>query len=409
VTERTSDGRDARSLVDVIVVAAGSSSRMGGIDKLWTDVAGQPLLGRTLAAVAAAPEVARVVLVVARDRVATATAAEWLPDCVRAVVPGGASRHESVRAGFEALEELDGSDLAGDAVVLVHDAARPFVTPGLIAAVAAAAREHGAAIPVLPVAETLKRVVDGTIESTIDRNGVATAQTPQGVRRQLLRSALGRRFADAERTWTDEAGLLEACRIAVHAIPGEATNVKVTLPADLQRAESVFGGRAPGAAAVATRIGLGHDRHSFGPGEPLLLGGVEFAGVPRLFGHSDGDVVLHAVADALLGAAALGDLGRLFPADDRTPRGVASSALLNTVVERVAAAGYRPLSVDITIVAARPRLGDRLDQIASSVATLVGVDPGAVAVKASTGNLDGMEGAGRGISAQAIALLERTR
>ncbi|HEY0443560.1 MAG TPA: 2-C-methyl-D-erythritol 2,4-cyclodiphosphate synthase [Candidatus Limnocylindrales bacterium] len=426
MTARGSDREAAESTVDVIVVAAGASRRMGGVDKLWVDVAGEPLLARTLQAVAASPAVTRIVLVVAADRVAAATEAAWLPESVVSIVAGGGSRHDSVRAGFEALEQLDagrvgGSARAGDApvdvddgVVLVHDAARPFVTTALIAAVAAAAARYGAAIPVLPVAETLKRVVDGRVDSTIDREGVATAQTPQGVRRGILRSALAGAPAAADRTWTDEAALLEACRIAVHAIPGEATNVKVTLPADLQRAEAVFGGgrRGEDAAAVgnaAARVGLGHDRHSFGPGEPLLLGGVAFPGVPRLFGHSDGDVALHAVADALLGAASLGDLGRLFPADARTPRGSASSSLLTAVVERVAAAGYRPRSVDVTIVAARPRLADRLDEMAATIAALLGLPTNAVAVKASTGNLDGMEGAGRGISAQAVALLDPAR
>jgi 2-C-methyl-D-erythritol 2,4-cyclodiphosphate synthase len=173
----------------------------------------------------------------------------------------------------------------------------------------------------------------------------------------------------------------------------------VTLPADLDGAAAILGVARP-------RVGYGDDSHPFGPGEPLALGGLDFPGAPRLAGHSDGDVVLHAVADALLGAAGLDDLGRLFPADARTPEGIASAELLAAVVDRVATAGLRPAHVDVTIVGARPRLGDRLDAMADRLAALLRVDRDRVNLKASTGNLDGMEGAGRGISARAVATLE---
>ena len=168
---------------------------------------------------------------------------------------------------------------------------------------------------------------------------------------------------------------------------------------------------SPRPAGVAARnaaplVGIGRDEHFFGPGRPLAIGGIEIAAAPRLYGHSDGDVALHAVADALLGAAALGDLGRLFPADARTPRGIPSAELIAQVVARVARAGLRPLSVDLTIVGARPRLADRLDDMRARIADLLHVDLGRVNVKASTGNLAGMEGAGRGISAHAIVVVE---
>jgi len=157
------------------------------------------------------------------------------------------------------------------------------------------------------------------------------------------------------------------------------------------------------------RTGFGHDSHPFGPGSPLALGGVVVDGAPRLHGHSDGDVALHAVADALLGAAGLGDLGRLFPADTRTPKGIASSELLRAVVAKLRDAGYRPSSIDLTVVGARPRLGDRLDAMRDTIASLLELPPAAINVKASTGNLSGMEGAGRGISARAIAQVEVAR
>ena len=153
------------------------------------------------------------------------------------------------------------------------------------------------------------------------------------------------------------------------------------------------------------RVGLGVDSHTFGPGEPLRLGGIEITGAPRLSGHSDGDVALHALADALLGGAGLGDLGRLYPADGRTPEGIASAELVRDVVGRLAAAGWRVATADLTIVGARPRLGGHLDEMRTAIATLLGLDAASVSVKASTGNLSGDPGAGRGILAQAIATL----
>jgi 2-C-methyl-D-erythritol 4-phosphate cytidylyltransferase/2-C-methyl-D-erythritol 2,4-cyclodiphosphate synthase len=393
---------------DAIVVAAGSSSRMGGPDKVAHEIGGRPILAWAIDALAAVSSVERIVVVVAPDRIGAVRGAKWLAPSVVAVVAGGARRHESVAAGLAALDGLKGSGVPGsraaDRVVLVHDGARPLASPALVAAVLAAAVEHGAAIPVLPVAETVKRVEDDRVVATVDRTSLATAQTPQGIRRGLLHDAFARFPPGGTDTWTDEAALLEACRIAVHAVPGEATNFKVTLPADLDRAEAALLGATPAGMA---RVGFGTDRHPFGPGRPLALGGVEIESGFRLHGHSDGDVALHAVADALLGAAGLGDLGRHFPADASTPRGIASSALLAEIVSRVAAAGYRPAGVDLTIVAARPRLAPLLDSMADAIASLLDVPRDRVNVKASTGNLDGMEGAGRGIAAHAVASLAR--
>lgn len=390
--------------VDAVVVAAGRSERMGGFDKLEADLAGRPLLARALEAMAASAAVERIVLVARPERIEALAAAPWLPPRTVAVVPGGARRQESVAAGLAALDRLDGGEeAAAERVVLVHDAARPFVPPTLVEAVARAADLHGAAIPVVPVADTVKRVREGRIVETIDRSELALAQTPQGFRRRLLAEAYRQHPPDGAWTWTDEAALLEAARIPVHAVPGDPRNRKVTVPADLEWAAAEVGRPA---ASCRHRIGLGADRHPFGPGGPLVLGGVTIEGAPRLHGHSDGDVALHAVADALLGAAGLGDLGRLFPAGPDTPAGVASTALLTEVVRRVGASGLRARSLDLTIVGRRPWLGPHLPAMRSAIAELCGLDPAAVSVKASTGNLDGMEGAGRGMSALAIVLLE---
>jgi 2-C-methyl-D-erythritol 4-phosphate cytidylyltransferase/2-C-methyl-D-erythritol 2,4-cyclodiphosphate synthase len=420
--------------IEAVLVAAGSSSRMGGTDKLGADLAGRSVLRWSLEALADGGA-ERIVVVTSVARIAEIAAAEWLPDSVVAVVAGGERRQESVAAGIAALAEIAaeaaaaaGADLAAarpaaptpapDPVILVHDAARPLATAALVRSVAEAAARHGAAIPVLAVTETLKRLDGDRVGATVDRSDVVVAQTPQGALRSLFDRAYASHAPDGPETYTDEASLLEACRIPVHAISGEATNIKVTVPVDLQRARAMLDqGLVPGRpasgmagaglelpATFATgRIGLGADSHPFGPGGPLVLGGLTIEGAPRLSGHSDGDVALHAVADALLGAAGLGDLGRHFPADSRTPRGIDSRELLGTVAARVRAAGWRPVNVDMTIVGARPRLASLLPRMGDAIAFILGMDATAVNVKASTGNLGGSEGAGRSISASAVA------
>jgi 2-C-methyl-D-erythritol 4-phosphate cytidylyltransferase/2-C-methyl-D-erythritol 2,4-cyclodiphosphate synthase len=374
-----------------------------GTDKLLAPIGGRPLLAHTLAALVAAPGVGALVVVTTPDRRRRLDEGGWVPrDRPVAFAEGGDRRQDSVRQGVGALEALV-PDPDGRRVVLIHDGARPLVSTALVAAVAEAAAEHGAAIPIVPLGDTIKRISDGRIESTLDRSTLGAAQTPQGVRRGLLRAALASPVA-GDGNWTDEAALLEACRIPVHAIPGDPDNIKVTVPADLARAAARL---AP--ADIARRTGIGHDSHPFGPGMPLRLGGIDIERAPRLYGHSDGDVVLHALADALLGAAGLGDLGRMFPAGPTTPSGVDSRALLAAVLERLEQAGWHPAAADLTIVAARPRLTHHLEAIRASVAAALGVDLAAVNIKASTGNLDGSEGAGRAMSTLALTTIEAAR
>jgi 2-C-methyl-D-erythritol 4-phosphate cytidylyltransferase/2-C-methyl-D-erythritol 2,4-cyclodiphosphate synthase len=332
---------------------------------------------------------------VAPDRVAELGAASWLPPATT-LVPGADRRQESVAAG---VAEIERGGPPPERVLLIHDGARPAVRADLVTRTIDAVATYGAAIPIVPVVETLKRLDGDLVGGTVDRDGLGAAQTPQGVRLGLLRAAYERYPPDGPVAFTDEAALLEACTIPVHVVPGQLDNLKVTYPLDLARAAVALG-------VPAARIGFGDDAHPFGSGSPLVLGGIEIAGAPRLHGHSDGDVVLHAVASAMLGAAGLPDLGRRFPADERTPRGVASGALVADVLEGLRAAGLAPVRVDLTIVGARPRLADHLDTIRDRIAELLGLDPRAVAVKASTGNLAGPEGAGRGISARALVTLE---
>ena len=270
-------------------------------------------------------------------------------------------------------------------------------------------RDPGRARDRHPQAHRRRRVAE-----TVDRSTLASAQTPQGARASLLREAFERFPPSGPQAWTDEAALLEACEIPVHALPGEPTNLKVTVPADLARVDVALAqssGRDADrlAGASADRVGTGLDSHPFGPGAPLVLGGIEIAGAPRLHGHSDGDVALHAIADALLGAAGLGDLGRLFPgrpgdaAGDREPR----AARRRRRAFRRGGARPAPARRDdrrrTTATGPAPRRDARRDR------GHVGIEPTAVSVKASTGNLGGDEGAGRSMSALAVAVLGRTR
>jgi 2-C-methyl-D-erythritol 4-phosphate cytidylyltransferase / 2-C-methyl-D-erythritol 2,4-cyclodiphosphate synthase len=392
----------ARDHADVVVVAAGASQRFG-TDKLDIDVGGRPLLAWTIDRLASSELVDAIVVVTSTDRVDRTRDAPWLSPKVVEVVAGGKRRQDSVAAGIGAVAALAtrGPDHDEDRIVLVHDGARPLVTSALIASVISAVRAFGAAVPMLPIAETVKRVgPDGAILETLDRTALAAAQTPQGARLSLFNRALHAQSPHGRHEFTDEAALLEACRIGVHAIPGDEHNFKVTLPGDMARVEAILSPTFRNG-----RTGFGSDSHPFGPGTGLALGGLLIDGAPALYGHSDGDVLLHAVADALLGAAGLGDLGRIFPAGPSTPGGIDSAALLSDVVGRVAVAGYEVANLDCTIVGARPRLAGWLPAMGERVASLVGVESTAVNVKASTGNLDGMEGAGRGISASAVAVL----
>jgi 2-C-methyl-D-erythritol 4-phosphate cytidylyltransferase/2-C-methyl-D-erythritol 2,4-cyclodiphosphate synthase len=361
---------------------------MGGVDKLAEPLLGKPLLAWSVEALTAASTVDRVVVVAREDRVTELAAAEWLRG-VR-VVAGGAQRSDSVRAGL--------AETSAD-LVLIHDGARPLASPALADAVAFAAAEHGAAIPVIPVADSLKRVGGVRLQSSVDREGLVRAQTPQAVRRELLVAAFERA---ARASYTDEAALLEAAGVTVATVPGEATNIKVTEQADLDIVRAIVRGRAD------ERIGFGEDVHAFGPGDGLRLGGQEIAGAPRLYGHSDGDVVLHALATAIVSACGLGDLGRIFPSSDPTTAGISSVDLLSEATKRADEAGWRVSHAQLSVVGARPKLGPaRLDAMRDGIASMLGNPSESVAISASTGNLSGPEGAGRVIRATALVTVHR--
>lgn len=412
-----------------ILVAAGRGERMGGErPKAFLPLGGQPMLLKAALAFEAAPPVDALVAVVPAEEIAAAEAILAGIGKLRAVVRGGARRQDSVLEGLkQAPEGFDG-------IVLVHDAARPLVEVALIEAVVAAARESGAALPVLGLVDTVKRVRDGRIRETLDRSELAAAQTPQGFRYALLARAYEEALRDRI-TITDEAAAVERLGQAVVAVPGSPRNRKITTPEDLAWAEAALGpfdpesgsppldepgftpgdttrrkgqsegSEAKGLAARRYRVGSGFDAHRLVPGRPLILGGVTVPYDRGLEGHSDGDCVLHAVCDALLGAAAAGDLGRYFPSPDPRWKGVSSLVFIEEVVRIVSGRGYVVENVDVTVVAEAPILGPYLEGIGLSLSRCLGIPAGGVCVKAKSMDGLGPVGRGEGITAQATVLL----
>ncbi len=375
------------SIADAVVVAAGSSRRMGGGDKLELTIAGRPILRRTVESLAAAPEIDRLIVVTSSERVDELRGSSWLGPLGATVVAGGRRRQDSVAAGVRA---------ASAEIVLVHDGARPFVSNALISRVVDGVLRHGAAIPALPVVDALKQAQGELIGASVDRTGLYRAQTPQGARRQLLLAA-AEAFANGDEDIPDEADLLARHGVPVAIVAGDADNIKVTLPEDLALARRLAG------EGATPRVALGTDSHPFGPEAGLRLGGLLIEAAPRLQGHSDGDAALHALCDALLAVSGGGDLGRLFPSGEGRTRGIDSRELVTEVMRQFLQSGSALTSIDLTILGARPRLGGaRLDLMADNVASLTGLERTRVSVKAATANLSGDEGAGRVISASCL-------
>ncbi|MGH2428619.1 MAG: 2-C-methyl-D-erythritol 2,4-cyclodiphosphate synthase [Candidatus Limnocylindria bacterium] len=392
-----------------ILVAAGRSSRMG-TDKLWIDLWGRPTWRWSLDTLLAAPDLLRVALTVPPDVVDRYSAA--LPPACEGrclVVPGGEVRADSVIAGIWALTGAGHDD---ETLVLVHDAARPAVTLELVERVAAAASE-GAAIPVVPVRDSLKRVRHERVAGSVEREEVAAAQTPQAARLGALRAAIEEAHAWG-RPITDDAGALAAAGVSVRTVPGEPANVKLTEPEDVAAVRGVLAARAtpliaPGSSAEirsGARCGIGFDAHRLVEGRPMRLGGVDFPDEQRgPEGHSDGDAALHALIDALLGAAGLGDVGIMFPPGEDAWAGADSADLLARTVVRLRESGWAPASVDLAIVAPHPSIAARREELVARIGGLLGIAPSAVSVKGSTSDGLGFSGAD-GVAAWAVAGVE---
>ena len=381
--------------VAAVVVAAGQGLRAGGeIPKQFRRIAGETLLERALSAFAEASEVTFVQPVIRPDDVNLVRRLTRGMNVLEPVA-GGATRQASVRAGLEAL-----ASCAPD-IVLVHDAARPFASASLITRAIAAAEKTGAAIPALPVTDTVKRIDSaGTIEATLDRNSIRLVQTPQAFAFPVLFDAHRRALAQGRNDFTDDAALAEWAGIKVSVFAGEPGNIKFTTPEDFARAEAI---QSAGLGDVRTGSGL--DVHAFGPGDHVTLGGIRIPHIQALTGHSDADVALHALTDAILGALADGDIGAHFPPSDPQWRGASSDRFLTFAVERVRARGGRIAHLDLTIVCEAPRIGEHRDRMRANIANLAGIRIERVGVKATTSEKLGFTGRGEGIAAYATATI----
>ncbi|HYT65442.1 MAG TPA: 2-C-methyl-D-erythritol 4-phosphate cytidylyltransferase [Vicinamibacterales bacterium] len=384
--------------VSAIIAAAGAGRRVGAAKpKQMLDIGGGSMLQHTLRAFLAHPRITEVIVVLPEG---VTTLALTGVDAARVqamrTVVGGARRQDSVANAFERV------DAASD-VVLVHDAARPFVTASLIDRTIDAASTHGAAIAALQARDTVKRVAEGVITDTIPRETVYLAQTPQAFRREVLAAAIevGRAGVEA----TDEAALAERAGYKVHVVDGDPANVKITTSEDLDAARQ----RAGSTPSALQRVGTGYDNHRLVEGRPLIIAGVTIPSDRGALGHSDADVACHAAIDAILGAAGLGDIGGHFPDTDPRWKGADSIALLRETSRIVASAGYRVINLDVTVILERPKIKDAIAQMRERLAGALGIDPSQVSVKGKTN--EGMDAVGRGeaIAAHAVALLSEWR
>jgi len=393
--------------VTAIIAAGGRGQRFGGArPKQMLALDSRTLLEWSVDAFLTHPSIDEVVVSLPAD------IAQDPPPYLRSaskplrIVAGGARRQDSVSNAFAAAAAA--SDL-----FLIHDAARPFVSADLIDRTIAAAAAHGAAIAAIAASDTVKRVrpwaarpwsaasagVDHVVQETLDRETIFLAQTPQGFRRDVLAAAvaLGQSGVEA----TDEAALAERAGHAVHVVAGDANNIKITTAEDLDAA------RRKMRPARTGRAGLGYDLHRLVSGRPLILGGVTIPSERGAMGYSDADVVCHAVTDAILGAAALGDIGRHFSDSDPRWKDARSLDLLRQTVTMATDSGFEVGNVDVTVMLESPKLRDHIDQIRRSLAGVLGIDADRISVKAKTN--EGVDAIGRGeaIAAQAIALLRR--
>ncbi|MEZ6031160.1 MAG: bifunctional 2-C-methyl-D-erythritol 4-phosphate cytidylyltransferase/2-C-methyl-D-erythritol 2,4-cyclodiphosphate synthase [Hyphomonadaceae bacterium] len=372
-----------------IVVAAGSGSRLGGqVPKQFLPLAGKPVLLWSIEATLRCNKIAALV-VVAPEGLMDQTRALLPPDArVRVVAGSPNSRTESVRNGLAALAQTPPRH------VLIHDAARPGLSPDVIDELLTALETADAAAPALPVSDALKRT--GSSLQTVDRSDLVRVQTPQAFRWDVI----SRAYAGAADVAVDDLALVEASGAKVALTPGRTGLMKITFPEDLAVAERLV-------AVPALRVGTGFDAHGFEPGDGVILCGVRIPHTKKLEGHSDADVAWHALTDAILGALALGDIGDHFPPSDPQWKGAASIRFLQHAVKLAADRGYRIANADITILAERPKISPYREAMRLATAEAMNVPPDAISVKATTTEKLGFVGREEGIAAQAAVLLAR--
>ena len=394
-------GKPIRERIAALVVAAGRGTRAGtGMPKQYRPLDGIPVLTRTLRALCAEPAIASIVVAIHPDDEALYAA------CIAALEPqerarllapvhGGATRQSSVHAG---LCVLDASTCPH---VLVHDAARPFLSRDLIERACAALVRHDAALPGIPVTDTIKQIADdGVVTHTPPRETLRAVQTPQAFRLAPLLAAHRRARDEGMTGFTDDGALAEWAGMDVHVFAGDPNNVKLTHEADFTR----YAARE-GEPLMISRMATGFDVHVFGEGDHIMLGGVAVPHAHGVVAHSDGDVVLHALTDALLGALAEGDIGTHFPPSDPQWRHASSDRFLAFAAARVRERGGVIDLLDATILCERPKIGPHREAMRARIAQIAGIDAGCVSIKATTTEKLGFTGRGEGIAAQAAATI----
>ncbi len=393
---------DSRSDAIFLVVAAGRGERAGaGGPKQYRILAGRPVLSRTLESLLGAAPKTRARVAIHRDDLDLyeGAIAALSPDLRQRLDPpvfGGATRQDSVCNGLDAIAAAGAPN---DATVLIHDAARPFVGAGLIARALEAAREKGAAVPGLAVTDTIKQVgEDARIVATPERASLRAVQTPQAFRLGLILAAHRQVREDGCRELTDDAAVAEWAGHCVFVFPGESGNVKLTTQEDFTRMEAKLLNDLPD-----VRTGQGFDVHAFGEGDHVWLGGVKVPHSQGLVGHSDADVLLHAITDAVLGAIAEGDIGAHFPPSDPQWRGASSDLFLRHAVKLVSARGGRVAHIDATLICEKPKVGPHRDAIRAKIAEITQLPLDRVAVKATTSEQLGFTGRQEGMAALAMA------
>ncbi len=376
-----------------VLVAAGRGLRAGaGGPKQYREIGGQTVIFRAMQPFCIHPRISAVQPVLNPDDVAMFNAA-----CAglthRPPAKGGATRQASVHAGLEALAEHKPD------IVLIHDAARPFVSEAVISRAIDAARHTGAAIPTIPVADTIKLIDEaGNVADTPERARLRIAQTPQAFRYDVILEAHRRATREGRADFTDDAALAEWAGLTVATFEGDVANMKLTTPEDFVREEARLA-----ALLGDIRTGTGYDVHAFGPGDHVMICGVRVPHTKGFLAHSDGDVGLHALVDAILGALADGDIGSHFPPSDPQWKGASSDRFLKYAVERVRQRGGRVANLEVTLICERPKIGPLRDAMRTRIAEISGVDISRVAVKATTSEKLGFTGREEGIAATASA------
>lgn len=386
----------------ILVVAAGRGSRAGaGLPKQFRALAGEPVITRTLRSLLSASEAVAVTPVIHPDdaelfRDAAALLPAALRDRIEAPAHGGRSRQESVRLGLETVASRSGT---GPDLMLIHDGARPFVSAGLVDRALAAARHYGAAIPGLPVTDTVKTIdPEGAVAGTPDRHLLRAVQTPQAFAFPLILESHRRAAVSGRSDLTDDAAVAEYAGHKVHVFEGDPDNVKITTAADFSKAEAAFHALLPD-----IRIGQGYDVHSFEEGDHVWLGGVRIAHDRKLNGHSDADVLLHALTDAILGAIGDGDIGVHFPPSQEQWRGASSDLFLRDAVARVTRRGGIVAHLDATLVCEAPKIGPHREAMRARIAAIAGIAVERVGLKATTSEMMGFVGRREGMAAWGLA------